>query len=77
MTRGGASQPSGTFRPRPRGADHGMPDELNLNEDPDVRETGGLPRVDDVGGNADEGEDRLADAFGSLDVTEPDDDRDD
>jgi hypothetical protein len=54
-----------------------MPDELNLNEDPDVRETGGLPRVDDVGGNADEGEDRLADAFGSLDVTEPDDDRDD
>ena len=51
-----------------------MGDELNLNEDPDVRETAGLPRVDDVGGNADENEDRLADAFGSLDVEPPDDD---
>jgi hypothetical protein len=49
-----------------------MGDELNLNEDPDARETGGLPRVDDVGGNADEAEDRLADAFGSRDVDAPD-----
>jgi hypothetical protein len=54
-----------------------MGNELNLNEDPDVRETAGLPRVDDVGGNADEEEDRLADAFGSLDVEAPDADEDD
>ena len=54
-----------------------MGDELNLNEDPDARETAGLPRVDEVGGNADEDEDRLADAFGSLDVDEPDDEPDD
>ncbi len=44
-----------------------MPSELNLNEDPDGRETGGSPRVDDVGGSADEADDRLADGFGSLD----------
>jgi hypothetical protein len=53
-----------------------MGDELNLNEDPDVRETGGLPRVDEVGGSADEEDDRLADSFGSLDVDEPDDEDD-
>jgi hypothetical protein len=53
-----------------------MSDELNLNEDPDVRETGGLPRVDEVGGSADEEDDRLADSFGSLDVDEPDDEDD-
>jgi hypothetical protein len=47
-----------------------MPGELNLNEDPDSRETGGLPRVDDHGGSADEEDDRLADAFGSLDSDE-------
>jgi len=43
-----------------------VPAELNLNEDPDARETAGSPRVDDVGGNADETDDRLADGFGSL-----------
>ena len=53
-----------------------MGEELNLNEDPDVRETGGLPRVDEVGGSADEEDDRLADSFGSLDVDEPDDEDD-
>jgi hypothetical protein len=50
-----------------------MGNELNLNEDPDARETAGLPRVDDVGGSADERDDRLADAFGSLDVSTDDD----
>ncbi len=38
--------------------------ELDLNRDPDASETGGLPRVDTVGGHADEDEDRLADSFG-------------
>jgi hypothetical protein len=47
-----------------------MANELNLNEDPDVRETAGLPRVDEVGGSANEADDRLADAFGSLDVSD-------
>jgi hypothetical protein len=51
-----------------------MANELNLNEDPDARETAGLPRVDDVGGSADEDDDRLADSFGSLDVGTDDDD---
>jgi hypothetical protein len=50
-----------------------MASELNLNEDPDVRETGGLPRLDEVGGSADEADDRLADSFGSLDVGTDDD----
>jgi hypothetical protein len=50
-----------------------MANELNLNEDPDARETAGLPRVDDVGGSADEDDDRLADSFGSLDVGTDDD----
>ena len=50
-----------------------MANELNLNEDPDARETAGLPRVDDVGGSADESDDRLADAFGSYDEGVDDD----
>jgi hypothetical protein len=53
-----------------------MGDELNLNEDPDARETAGLPRVDDIGGSADEEDDRLADSFGSLDVGTATDDAD-
>ena len=51
-----------------------MANELNLNEDPDARETAGLPRVDDVGGSADERDDRLPDAFGSYDEGVDDDD---
>ncbi len=54
-------------------ADTVMANELNLNEDPDARETAGLPRVGDVGGSADESDDRLADAFGSLDEGTDDD----
>ena len=50
-----------------------MANDLNLNEDPDVRETAGLPRVDDVGGSADERDDRLPDAFGSYDEGVDDD----
>ncbi len=50
-----------------------MANELTLNQAPDVRETAGLPRVDDVGGSADERDDRLPDAFGSYDEGVDDD----